>query len=369
MTEEDVQRMRAALRLARRSLGATWPNPAVGCVIGREGRVLGRGRTAAGGRPHAEQEAMAQVRSLWGAEALRGATAWVTLEPCAHHGHTPPCADALAAAGLARVVSTIEDPDPRVSGRGFAALREAGVEVETGVLPAEAREVASGFLSRLERGRPWLTLKLAASLDGRIAAPTGESRWITGSEARARVHLMRAEADAVLIGAGAARADDPALDVRLAGLEARAPVRVVVDGALSLPMTARLVRTARSQPLWLMHRASADPARRLALAEAGAAPVEIADHGGEIDLADALSALAARGLTRLLCEGGGRLAASLLRAGLVDEIALFTAGLALGGDGVAALAGMGLPGLAQAPRFRLVEAERVGGDTLSRWRP
>ncbi len=369
MTEEDVQRMRAALRLARRVLGATWPNPSVGCVIGREGRVLGRGHTARGGRPHAEQVALAQVRAVWGAEALRGATAWVTLEPCAHHGQTPPCAGALVASGVARVVSTVEDPDPRVAGRGFAILREAGVTVETGVLAAEARDMAAGFLSRLERGRPWVTLKLAAALDGRIAMASGESRWMTGAEARARVHLMRAEADAVMVGAGTARADDPALDVRLPGLEGRLPVRVVVDGGLSLPLTARLVRSALAQPLWLLHRGAADPVRRMALAEAGAATLEIADRAGEIDLADALSALAGRGLTRVLCEGGGRLAAGLLRAGLVDEIALFSAGVALGGDGVPAVAGLGLTELAHAPRFGLFSVERVGGDTLSRWRP
>ncbi|TVQ57059.1 MAG: bifunctional diaminohydroxyphosphoribosylaminopyrimidine deaminase/5-amino-6-(5-phosphoribosylamino)uracil reductase RibD [Rhodobacteraceae bacterium] len=360
--------MAHALRLARRSLGTTWPNPAVGCVIARDGRVLGRGRTQPSGRPHAEQIALADARARFGAEALRGATAWVSLEPCAHHGRTPPCVDALVAAGLARVVCAIEDPDPRVQGRGFAALKAAGVAVETGVMATAARAVNAGFLSRLTRGRPWLTLKLATTLDGRIATASGESRWITGPEARARVHLMRAESDAVMVGAGTARADDPALDVRLAGLTDRRPVRIVADGALSLPLTSRLAATARDAPLWLLKRPGADPARRDALAQLGAEMIPTpAEASGEIDMTAAMRALGERGLTRVLCEGGGRLAAHLLRAELVDEIVWFTAGCAIGADGVEALAGLGLAQLGDAPRFRLADVETLGGDVATRW--
>jgi diaminohydroxyphosphoribosylaminopyrimidine deaminase/5-amino-6-(5-phosphoribosylamino)uracil reductase len=362
--------MAAALGLARRGLGAVWPNPSVGCVIARDGRVLGRGFTQPGGRPHAEQVALAEARRRWGAAALEGATAWVSLEPCAHHGRTPPCAGALAEAGVARVVSTVPDPDPRVNGRGFAALRAAGVAVETGVLAAEARALNAGFLSRIERGRPWVTLKLAASLDGRIAMSTGESRWITGPEARARVHLMRAETDAILIGAGAARADDPALDVRLPGLGHRRPVRVVADGGLGLPLLSRLARTAREAPLWLICRAAADPARRAALESMGAETLATpTDAHGEIDLGAALAALAARGITRVLCEGGGRIAAALLRDGLVDELHWFSAGLAIGAEGAPAVARTGLAALAEAPRFRLVAVETLGADVLGIWRP
>lgn len=368
-SDHDAAQMRAALALAGRGLGATWPNPSVGCVIARDGRVLGRGFTQPSGRPHAEQVAITQARERWGADSLRGADAWVSLEPCAHHGRTPPCADALIAAGVRRVVSTVEDPDPRVSGRGFARLRDAGVVVEAGLMADEARALNAGFLSRLTRRRPWVTLKLAASLDGRIATARGESRWITGPQARARVHLMRAEADAVLIGAATARADDPTLDVRLPGMAARSPVRVVADGALSLSLMSRLARSARARPLWLLHRAGVDAGRARALRDAGATLIEVADRGGELDIAAALQALGARGLTRVLCEGGGRIAAALLRAGLADEIAWFSAGLALGADGGAAVGRLDLGALADAPRFALTGVETLGEDVLSGWRP
>ena len=365
---EDVARMRAALALARRGLGSTWPNPSVGCVIARDGLVLGRGVTQPGGRPHAEQAALAQARERWGAEALRGATAWVTLEPCAHHGRTPPCAAALAEAGIARVVSTVEDPDPRVDGRGFAALRASGIAVDAGVLAAEAQALNAGFMTRMRLGRPFVTLKLAATLDGRIATAGGESRWITGPAARARVHLMRAEADAVLVGAGTARTDDPLLDVRLPGLTDRSPVRVVIDSGLSLSLMSRLARTARRGPVWLLHRAGADARRRESLAELGVETIAVEDDDGELRADAALAALGARGVTRVLCEGGGRLAASLLRAGLADEIAWLTAGAAIGADGAAAVGRLALARLADAPRFALMDAERLGDDVLTLWR-
>lgn len=360
--------MEAALALARRSLGRTWPNPAVGTVIVRDGRVLGRGATAPGGRPHAETIAIAHARARFGEEALGGATAYVSLEPCAHHGRTPPCAGALLEAGIGRVVCPFIDPDPRVSGRGVGALRAAGVEVSVGVLDAEARRVNAGFLSRIERNRPAVVLKLAATLDGRIATRTGESRWITGPEARRRVHMMRACHDAVLIGAGTARADDPALDVRQMGMADCAPVRIVADGGLSLPLTGRLVRTARTQPLWILHRAGADPERASALTDLGAELIEVAAEDGILSMPAALAGLAGRGITRLLCEGGGQMAATLLSAGLVDRLAVFTAGKAIGGDGVPAIRGFGLDHLARAPAFALDGIEAVGGDTLTWWR-
>jgi diaminohydroxyphosphoribosylaminopyrimidine deaminase/5-amino-6-(5-phosphoribosylamino)uracil reductase len=364
----DARWMRVALALARRSLGRTWPNPAVGTVIVRDGRVLGRGATAPGGRPHSETIALDQARELWGAGSLRGATAYVSLEPCAHHGRTPPCADALAAAGIARVVCPLIDPDPRVDGRGVAALRPAGIEVTMGVLEAEARRVNAGFLSRIERGRPWVTLKLAATLDGRIATRTGESRWITGPEARRRVHMMRATHDAVLIGAGTARADDPALDVRGLGLADRRPVRIVADGSLSLPCSGKLARTAREHPLWLLHHQRAEAGRAAVLAQLGAELVPVpACPEGRLDVAGAMAELGRRGITRVLCEGGGRLAASLLAAGLVDQVALFTAGRAIGGDGMPALGALGLDRLADTPRLVLDRVETVGTDTLSWW--
>ena len=315
--ERDAGWMRAALGLARRGLGRVWPNPAVGCVIVAEGRVVGRGRTGDGGRPHAEALAVAEAGAL-----ARGATAYVTLEPCAHTGATPPCSETLVAAGVARVVIAIEDPDPRVDGRGVAVLREAGVEVETGCLAHEAAAVNRGFLSRLATGRPTVTLKLAASLDGRIATGTGESRWITGPRARAEVHLMRAQSDAVLVGAGTVRSDDPRLDVRGLGLEDASPVRVVVSGALSLPRDGHLARTAATRPLWLCHDAEAEAGRRAAWTELGAELIELPmkTTDGQLDLAAMMQRLGERGLTRVLCEGGARLAAALIEDDLVDEI-------------------------------------------------
>lgn len=366
---DDPRWMESALSLARRSLGRTWPNPAVGAVIVRDGRVLGRGATAPGGRPHAETVALAHARDRFGAEALHGATAYVSLEPCAHHGRTPPCTDALIEAGITRVVCPMIDPDPRVAGRGAEALKAAGVEVRMGVLASDAGKVNAGFLSRLQRGRPHIVLKLATTLDGRIATRRGESRWITGEQSRRRVHLMRTQHDAVLIGAGTARADNPMLDVRDLGQDERAPVRVLADGALSVPLTGRLVRTAQDQPLWILHRPGADASRRAALADLGAVPIAVGtDANGVLSMQAGMAKLCERGITRLLCEGGGRLAASLLAANLVDELALFTAGKAVGGDGVPSVYGFGLERLDGAPLFALDRVEPVGADVLSWWR-
>lgn len=360
--------MRVALGLARRRIGQVAPNPAVGAVIVREGRVLGRGVTGRGGRPHAETVALEQARARYGAGAVRGATAYVSLEPCNHHGQTPPCAEALVEAGVARVVCPIEDIDPRVSGRGFARLRAAGVEVETGLLAAEARALNAGFFTRLAEGRPHLTLKLATTLDGRIATAAGESRWITGPEARRRVHLMRAETDAVMVGAGTARADDPMLDVRGLGPDMAQPVRVVADGSLGLPPRSRLARSAGKPPLWIVHRPDAPAETRAALERAGARLLEVPAQGGMLDLPAAMGALARAGLSRVLCEGGGRLAAGLVSAGLVDEIALFGAGRLIGADGRPVMGPLGLAHLAEAPHYALARVERVGGDVLSLWR-
>ncbi len=357
--------MQVALGLARRGLGRVWPNPAVGCVLVAEGRVVGRGATGDGGRPHAEAIALARAGL-----AARGATAYVTLEPCAHTGRTPPCADALVAAGVARVVVAHQDPDPRVNGRGLAVLRAAGITVETGCLAAEAEALNRGFLSRVTRGRPMLTLKLATSLDGRIATAGGESRWITGAQARAEVHLMRAQADAVLVGAGTARADDPGLDVRGLGLAGASPVRVVLAGTLDLPETGRLASEAAEAPLWLFHHAGADEARRAGWADRGATLIELPQQaGGRLDLAQALQELGRRGLTRVLCEGGGQLAAALLAGGLVDQVVAYSAGLVLGAEAVPAVGPMALGQLSLAPRFRLVEAVQTGPDIRSRWVP
>ncbi|AJE48021.1 bifunctional diaminohydroxyphosphoribosylaminopyrimidine deaminase/5-amino-6-(5-phosphoribosylamino)uracil reductase RibD [Celeribacter indicus] len=360
--DDDRAHMRHALALARRGLGRTWPNPAVGCVIVQDGRIVGRGWTQPGGRPHAETMALAQAGA-----AARDATAYVTLEPCAHHGRTPPCADALVAAGVARVVVALGDPDPRVDGQGIARLRAAGIAVDTGICAAEAREAQEGFLRRVTQGRPMLTLKLALSWDGRIATATGESQWITGPEARRRVHAMRADHDAVLIGAGTARADDPGLTVRGLGI-AHQPVRVVMSRRLDLPRDGQLARSAREVPLWLLHGPSVAADLREAWRDLGAELIEAPVICGQLDPAASLAALGARGLTRVFCEGGGTLAASLLGAGLADRVALFTAGLAIGAEGMPGLGALGLDRLAQAPRYSLARIERLGPDVLTLWR-
>lgn len=356
--------MALALALGARGLGRVWPNPAVGCVIVRDGRILGRGWTAPGGRPHAETQALAQAGA-----AARGATAYVSLEPCAHHGQTPPCAEALVTAGVARVVTALPDPDPRVSGRGHALLRAARIEVREGVLADEAERAHRGFLTRLRAGRPMVTMKIATSLDGRIATASGESRWITGPQARRRVHAQRLRHDAVLIGAGTARADDPLLTVRDMGPVAQ-PLRIVAARTLDLPQDGRLARSAREVPLWLVHSARDTPdARARAWSALGARLIPVAVGGGTLDPAGMLAALGAAGLTRIFCEGGGTLAAALLDAGLVDEITAYGAGLALGAEGRPALGALGIGRLDEAARFRLRSVLEVGGDIVAEWEP
>lgn len=354
--------MAHALRLGARGLGLCWPNPSVGCLIVREGRIVGRGWTAPGGRPHAETQALARAGT-----AARGATAYVTLEPCAHHGLTPPCSGALAEAGVARVVVPFADPDPRVDGAGIARLRAAGIAVDLGVGAAAAAEAHGGFLQRLAVGRPRVTLKIAASLDGRIATATGESRWITGSSARREVHAMRARHDAVLVGGGTVRADDPSLTARDLGV-AHQPVRVVASRHLDLPLAGALAETARAVPVWLLHGDDAPQDRIAAWSDRGARCIAVpTGKGRDLPPAAALSALGAAGLTRVLCEGGGTYAAALLAADLVDDLVWFSAGLALGAEARPALGALGVDHLAQAPRFVLAESRALGGDVLHRW--
>jgi len=361
---DDAAWMSAALVLAARGLGRVAPNPAVGCVLVCDGHAVGRGWTQPGGRPHAEAEALARAGG-----AARGACAYVTLEPCAHHGRTPPCAEALAEAGIARCVVALEDPDPRVAGAGLARLRAAGIEVDAGIGAEAARTLNEGYLLRQSRGRPLIALKLASSLDGRIATHGGESRWVTGEAARARAHMLRAQHDAVLVGSNTAVADNPRLDVRLDGLEAASPLRIVVDGRLRLPLTHHLVAAARDRPTLLITRRGADADRRRAFETAGVEVIAVATDGdGRLSLAEAFAALGRRGLTRVLVEGGGHLAAGLLRADLVDRLVWFRAATILGGDGLPAVAGFGLERLAEAPRFRRAAVEALGNDVVETYR-
>lgn len=359
----DERFMRLALSLGARGLGRVWPNPAVGCVLVRRGAIVGRGWTRPGGRPHAEVVALEAAGA-----AAAGSTAYVTLEPCAHHGRTPPCAAALIAAGVTRVVAATIDPDPRVSGRGLDRLREAGVEVDLGCLAGLAERAHAGFFMRTRVGRPLVALKIAQTLDGRIATARGESQWITGPAARRYGHLLRATHDAVLIGGGTALGDDPLLTCRLPGLEERQPVRVVLDRRLRLDAASRLARTAREHPLWVLTAPDAPAARRSALEACGAAvlPVLRPGHDG---LAEGLAHLGERGITRLLVDGGAGVATSLLRQRLVDRLHLVTAPTLLGGDGLAAVADLGVRRLVEAQRWRTVEERPLGTDRLALLEP
>ena len=362
----DAEWMASALALARRGLGQTWPNPTVGCVLVKDGTALVRGRTGRGGRPHGEAVALAAAQAA-GVD-VRGATAYVSLEPCAHHGRTPPCAEALVAADIARCVIATGDPDPRVAGRGIAILRAAGIAVTEGVGRDDADEISAGFFCRVRLGRPLVTLKLATSLDGRIATAAGDSKWITGAPARARGHMLRAEHDGILVGIGTALADDPELTCRLPGLDDRSPVRVVADSGARLPVDSALVRAAKTVPLWLMCAEDA-PAENIEAHEARGVAVHRLPRGadGHIEPAALLQALGGQGMTRLLVEGGGTLAAALLAADLVDRLAIFRAGVMIGGDGVAGVGAYGLQRLAAARRFSRRSLGETGDDVLETW--
>jgi len=355
--------MRAALALARRSLGRTWPNPAVGCVIVKDGVIVGRGRTRDGGRPHAEADALAQA-----GDAARGATVYVTLEPCAHFGKSPPCADALIGAGVAKVVSALEDPFPEVNGQGHARLRAAGITVEVGEGAKEAAEINAGFLMRVGEGRPLFHLKMATSLDGRIATASGESKWITGAAARADGQRLRATHDAILVGANTVAADDPELTCRLPGLESYSPVRIVLDSTARLSPGSKLAVSANRTPVWLLCTRQAPASAREGLQAKGVEVIEVASNEqGGVDARAAARALGDRRLTRVLIEGGGAVAATFLKADLVDRITSYQAGVILGADSRSAVGPLALQMLGFAPRFALVSSRHVGGDVLETW--
>jgi diaminohydroxyphosphoribosylaminopyrimidine deaminase/5-amino-6-(5-phosphoribosylamino)uracil reductase len=355
----DQRFMALALALGRRGQGRTWPNPAVGAVIVKDGVIIGRGWTQPSGRPHAEVEALKRA-----GEAARGATLYVTLEPCSHHGKSPPCADAVILAGIARVVSAVEDPNPEVAGQGHARLRAAGIVVDVGLCSAEAARDNAGHFHRIRDQRPHVVLKLAVSSDDRIAAAGHRPVAITGDAARSRVHLLRAQSDAILVGIGTVLADDPLLTCRLPGMEPQSPVRVVLDRSLRIPGSSRLVHSAREVPLWVMTSNLAEAPAAMKLGAAGAQVIRVASAPG-LDLHAALHALADRGITRLLVEGGSRVASSFVAAGLVDEVWLLRGPSSIGTDGVPALNALPVSVITQSPQFKVRASESLQNDTLT----
>ena len=360
----DQRFMQLALALGRRGQGRTWPNPAVGAVVVRDGIIVGRGWTQPGGRPHAEPEALARA-----GEAARGATLYVTLEPCSHFGKSPPCADAVIAAGIARVVSAIEDPNPEVAGQGHARLRAAAITVDIGLGAAEAARDHAGHFRRVRDKRPHVILKLAVSTDDRIAAAGHRPVAITGEAARARVHLLRAQCDAILVGIGTVLADDPLLTCRLPGMEARSPVRVVLDRALRISGTSRLVHSARETPLWVMTSNLSEAPAAMKLGAAGAQVIRVATTTAPtapgLELSAVLHALAEKGITRLLVEGGARVASSFFAAGLIDEVWLLRGPGTIGANGVPALDALPLSALTGSPTFKPRASETLQNDTLT----
>ena len=334
-SEADRRFMNAAIRLSRKHLGLTGTNPSVATLIVRDDgqgpRIVGSGVTARGGRPHAETQALDEAGPL-----ARGATAYVTLEPCAHHGRTPPCAEALVTAGVTRVVGAASDPDHRVSGRGYAILRNAGIEVDEGICRDEAADVMRGYLTRSVKKRPEVTLKLAISADGMIGRQGAGQVAITGDIARRQVHLMRAEADAILVGIGTALADDPELTCRLPGMSHRSPARIILDSKGRLPPSSKLVASAREVAVWSVAGPDADAGRLGALSAAGVDLMGAEIHEGRIALPELLEDISERGVATLLVEGGATVARAFLAEGLVDRICVFQSRMEIGTDGVTA---------------------------------
>ena len=359
----DVRYMQLALTLGRRGQGRTWPNPAVGAVVVRDGVIVGRGWTQPGGRPHAEVEALQRA-----GDAARGATLYVTLEPCSHFGKSPPCADAVIAAGIARVVSAIEDPNPEVAGQGHARLRAAGIAVDIGIGAAEAARDHAGHIRRIRDGRPHVILKLAVSSDGKIGAAGRQPVAVTGEAARSRVHLLRAQCDAILVGIGTVLADDPLLTCRLPGMAAESPIRVVMDRALRLPGGSRLVHSARETPLWVLTSSLSDAPAATKLGAAGAQVIRVAITTAPppgLDLNAVLRALAGRGITRLLVEGGSRVASSFVGSDFADEVWLLRGAGPIGGGGIAALDALPLTAITQSPKLKVRASESLHQDTLT----
>jgi diaminohydroxyphosphoribosylaminopyrimidine deaminase / 5-amino-6-(5-phosphoribosylamino)uracil reductase len=361
---DDARFMQLALVLGRRGLGNTWPNPAVGAVIVKDGIILARGWTQTGGRPHAEVEALRRAKKT-AQNALAGATMYVTLEPCFHQGKSPPCADAIIKADIARVVSALDDPNPEVAGKGHEKLRAKGVAVEVGVGAEEARHAHAGHISRVTKSRPHVLLKLAISADGKVGLAGRKPAAITGAAARQRVFQMRSASDAIMVGIGTVLSDNPQLTCRLPGLEARSPVRVVLDAQLRVPLATSVVATVRETPTWVIASRKASSMAEEVLLHKGCKVFRVDDADGRLDLDATLKVLAGEGITRLMVEGGATLAAGLVAADLVDEAALIYSEKLIGDAGIAPLEGMTLDALTS--RLHVRNSEQIGADTLERF--
>ena len=356
-TADDARYMQLALSLGRRGLGNAYPNPAVGAVIVKDGVIVGRGWTQPGGRPHAEVVTLAQAK-----RRAKGATLYCTLEPCSHEGKSPPCADAVIKAGIARVVSALEDPNPEVAGQGHARLRDKGIAVDVGLMADEARRTHAGHIARIQKSRPHVTLKLAVSRDGKAGLAGRKRVAITGEEARDRVWMMRAQSDAILVGIGTVLSDNPQLTCRLLGLFARSPIRVVLDAKLSVPMSVTVISTVRDTPTWVFTSHKASPIAEDILQQKGARVFRVDETQGRLDLDEVLKILAVEGITRLLVEGGPTVAAALVAADLVDEAVLLHGAKEIGEGGIAPLEGMKLDSL--TGKLALRGKEQLGADTL-----
>lgn len=358
----DKTYMTLALALAQRGLGQCWPNPSVGAVVAApdDGRILSSGWTAAGGRPHAEAIALAEA-----GESARGATLYTTLEPCSHWGKTPPCAEAIIRAGISRVVYGVVDPDRRVAGSGIALLQRQGVEVVESVMAREARWIALGHALRVTAQRPFVQVKLAVDAEGYVPAGAGAPVWVTGKAARAYGHLLRAEADAILIGQGTLAADDPELTCRLPGLAARSPLRIVMAANLDIPLRSKLVISAKDVPVWAVCGPDAGQERQGRLEDAGVTCLTVErGQDGRLDIPSALQAFASRGFTRLLVEGGPAIANSFHAAGAIDELVIFQADSNLSGGKLAIFGGRGLEAISADPQYQLAEMRSIGGDRM-----
>ena len=354
---DDERFLRLALELGRRGLGNTWPNPAVGTVIVKDGVIVGRGWTQPGGRPHAETQALKRA-----GEAAQGATLYTSLEPCSHTGKTRPCADAIVRAGVARVVSALEDPNPEVAGQGHKKLTDSGIRVDLGLLADEARRAHAGHVRRISDARPHVMLKLAISSDGKAGLGGRRPIQLTGEVATEYVFRMRAQADAILVGIGTVLADNPALSCRLPGMFECSPVRVLLDSTLKVPLAAHVIATVRDTPTWVFAGQDASPIAEEILVDRGAKVIRVGGENGRLDLAAILKILAGEGITRLMVEGGPTVAASFVEADLVDEAVLLHAQQAIGAQGIDALEGMPLTALTQSPRLKLRASDELGAD-------